>query len=438
MSFSYLSGCNPKPPAAPAEEAAWDIAGIWAKIENNQIGNANFFPNPYDKDAAGQADSIFGELDRYTWYKGIQYQLDLGAMTNANGTINFDEPDFILNTIRDLTRPTGQGKKVIFLLPLKTFNSSITPLLPPSLRQTGTAYAGGSTRYNEAIGYVTSTSGVATVGGYHLKLAKFRPGQSNALRTWYLDTFTQLYNRYKDHEAFGGIINTETTPLISADMLDDTEYNRDQLLAGRVQLLKDMKAISTKHCILEAVNFDVPYVTQMTGEDAPDGLLVNKLGFSNPNWHTGANLRAIYNAMDFLANQVVISNSCQGLDQDSESGQIQRTGAANDIYDFLPNPPNYGNPRTLKENPGYVGSTWTTHDPPNLAWIIARAQYLKTNILFYQNNRATTGNKNAPRYNWLDFSAAMNANTTIISPNTGGLIQNDPAGGMVITRPTYI
>lgn len=447
MVISYLSACATSVAGGepPSNLAPWDVAGIYTKIEGYQQPLASFFPNPYNKDATGQADSVFGQLDRFAWYKGIHYTLDWGSVETAQGVYDWTEADFILNTVAGLTRATGQNKKVMFLLPWKAFSSAgMSAILPAYLRNPQPAnYPNGNPRWHRAIGWTSSLTPI----GYHLRLQDFRNGLTGndragapiyTLRDRYYAFLQAMHNRYKDHAAFRGIITTEPTPYSDNEMWDATEYDRDQWFAGRLQLLKGAKAIFTKQLVAEACNFDVQWVTDMTGQNATDGLAVNGIAFTNPNYHTGANIRGCHNAMDFLADIVPIINSCQGLDQDSKSGQTLRQGPANDIFNFSPTPPNYGQPRVMIENPGYVGSTWTTHDPPDMPWVIARAQYLKSNIIVYQHNYASTGNKGAPRFNWVDFYTAMNANTTVMSPNTGGLIQNDPAGGMVTTRPLHV
>lgn len=455
----YLSRCDiagyGAAPPPNSNLAAWDVAGIWTKIEDQQRTQSQYCPTTYDHTLGSQANTVYGQLDRFTWYKGIQYPLNWGEVeSKTNGILSrsWTEPDRVMNIVGDLYvnsgRTSAQGKKVIFIISTKSFSlASITDILPDYLRTTGaTNYSNGVTRYDRAIGFTAPGTG----DGYHIRLDDFRDGLTGndrngdpiyTLRDAYLAFLQAVHDRYKNHPAFGGIVTAEPTPIIDAEMMDASEFDRNQHFAGRLRLLKYMKGIFTKHLVAEACNFDVQWVTDMTGQNATDGLAANKIAFINPNFHTGLNLRAIYNAADYLDGIVPIINSCQGLDMDSKTGQVKRTGADNDVYDFLPNPPNYGRPRVSMENPGYVNGVWTTHDPPDMPWIIHRAIYLRTNLLMYQHNYATVGPAsrfNAPRYNWVDFYTAMNNNTTLLSPNTGGLIQNDPAGGMVTARPLYI
>ena len=462
----YLSRCDTSgygaAPPPDSNLAAWDVAGIWTKIEGQQRAQTQFFPTNYDHTLGSQANTVYGQLDRFTWYKGIQYPLCWGLTeSKVNGilTRNWSEPDRILNTVGDLYansgRASAQAKKVIFIISTKTFTlAEINELLPDYLRTTGANYtsalSNGATRYDYAIGFTSGGAGGTNASGYHMRLMDFRDGLTGndrngqpiyTLRDAYRSWLQAIHDRYKDHPAFGGIVTAEPTPETDAEMYDPAEYDRNEYFNGRLRLLKYMKGIFTKQLVAEACNFDVQWVNDMTAQNATDGLAANKIAFINPNFHTGLNLRAIYNAADYLDGVVPIINSCQGLDMDSKSGQVKRTGADNDIYDFLPNPPNYGRPRVSIENPGYVNGVWTTHDPPDMPWIIHRSIYLRTNILMYQHNYATVGpagRSNPPRYNWVDFYTAMNNNTTLLSPNTGGLIQNDPAGGMVTARPLYI
>lgn len=447
--LSFLSKCNTHgfgnlPPAA-----AWDVVGIYSKIQSEQVGNSTSFPDPYSPTSAGQIDSVYGQLDRKIWYKGIQHECYWGDIETSNGVYNWTALDKVINTVRDLYatsgRTSGQNKKVQLLIPTKTFDyAGITKMIPSFRLTTNGFYASPNNtvqRYDQAMGFATNAT------GYVMRLQDFRLGLSGndlngdpiyTIKNAFMAFLTAANNRYKDNPAFGGIITTEPTPNLDADFHDAAEFDRDTYFAGRLQWLKDMKAIFTKHLVAEACNFDTAWVTAMTGSTASDGLAANGIAFINPNYHTGLNLKAIYNAKDFLDGIVPIINSCQGLDQDSKSGQVQRNGLANDIWDWSPTRPGHGNPNTSIENPGYVGSTWTTHDPPDLEWVIERAIYLKSNILVFQHNYAATGKNGAPRFNWADFVAAMDANTTIMSDNTGLNIKLDPMGGMIPTRPLHV
>lgn len=465
MSVSYLSACATSVAGGepPSNLAPWDIAGIYTKIEGQQQGHPSYFPNPYNKDSAGHANTVFGQLDRWTWYKGIHYAISWGDIETSPGNFNWSEPDFILNTVGGLTRSTGQNKKVMFLLTWKAFNSgSVSPMMPADLlsRPSPNTYSNGQPRWHRMIGWTSNL----TAAGYHWRLMDFRNGLTGndregkpiyTLRDRYYAFLQALHDRYKDNPAFRGLVTLEPTPTGESSMWSRTGgvdtslpldgYTRNSYFEGRLELLKKMKQIFTKQLVAEACNDDAAWIDQMTLANSNNGMITHKIAFTAPNFHTGAQNAtiALYNAADYLSGKVPILNSCQPFDMDSKRGQTIRTGANNDCYNFLPTPPNYGQPRTMIENENVALDAQgkkiiITHDPPDYAWIIARAQYLKSNIVILQNDYASIGANNAPRYNFEDFYTAMNANTTVMSPNTGGLIQNDPAGGMVTTRPLHV
>lgn len=452
-SLSYLSACDTSGYSLQTPSAVWDVAGIYSKIQDDQVGNSTFFPDPYNYTASSQANTVYGQLDRKIWYKGIQWSLWWGQIETAPGVFDFTVPDKVLNTIRDLNLNSGRSsavnKKVQFLLSTKSFSYSDINKIVPSFRLTANGFYPAPydtvQRYNQVVAYTAVSSGFAE--GHLIRLQDHRLGLTGndrngdpiyTMRNAFMGFITAINDRYKDHPAFGGIVTTESTPTTSNYFPDPTEFNRDLYYAGRLQWLKDMKGVFLKHLVAETCNFDVAWVTAMTADGALDGLATNRISFLNPNYHTGLNLRAIYNARDFLDGIVPIINSCQGLDQDSKSGQVQRSGANNDIWDWTPERPNHGNPTVSIENPGYVGSTWTTQDPPNFEWVLERAVYLKSNIFVYQHNYAAVGKNGSPRYNWPKFVADMDANTTRMSDNTGLNVNLDPAGGMITTRPLHL
>src|SRR5687768_5885009 len=128
--FSYLPQCDvggynvdPAPQPDP-QQPIWDMAGIHTKMEKKQMVDASFFPNPYNYLLSGQANSVFGQLDRFTWYKGIQYTLIWAKAEPTPGNFSeayFGEVKRVLDTIRDLYtnsgRESAKNKKVMFLLP---------------------------------------------------------------------------------------------------------------------------------------------------------------------------------------------------------------------------------------------------------------------------------------------------------------------------------
>ena len=487
--FSFLSrgdvsGYNVVGSSVPAV-AAWDVAGIWSKIEDYQHqtilnpGDAGYdpttgldsthtwFPLQYvsNPNSASSLASVFGQLADYTWYRGIQYTVRWGEVERSAGVFNFAELDYVVNTVRDLYSITGKtsarNKKVQFLLSYKAFSpTAINDILPPDLQTTGAAYPNGATRYDRAMGFNSGYAG-RVVNGYAPRLQDFRAGLTGndlngdpiyTLRDRYYAFITAVYNRYKDNPAFGGFVNTEPTPADPNDFYDSSELvTRVAYFNGRLALLQKMKEIVTKHFVADASDLHNDWGVPNVSPRATEILSQNRLAFINPNYYTGLNLEAIYTAASTLSGVVPIIQSCQGLDMDSMSGFFIKGGlgsAQTDIYDFIENPTaaifnagtNFGNPTTAIQNSHMNQTTGAviTFDPPNHIWILHRARYLKANMLVVQHNYANVGNKNAPRFNWSEFAAAVNANTTLISPNTGGLIQNDPDGGMWNARPLYI
>ena len=474
----YNVGTDPgggDPPPPNPTQAAWDVAGMWSKIEDYQHQNIvdytrtgtasliqtntyKWFPVTYANNPTSPTnqESVFGQLARWIWYRGIQYTARWGKIERlpSEGGTRWDELDFVINTVRDLYAITGldtaKNKKVIFLIPFKTFSYSlIDDLLAKDLQTTGTAYTNGTVRYDHTMAF--SAGYTKPITGYVLKLQNFRDGLTGndpngdpiyTLRDRYYAFIQAIYNRYKDNPAFGGICTTEPTPDSSADYLDGSEYNKNNYMDGRFKLIIKFKEVFTKHLVAEAISLHNNQWSANIPKIGTQVLKDNRVAFINPNYHTGMNLDAIYGAADTLANVVTIINSCQGLDQDSKTGFYKKGGTGNpvDVYDFDENDaPTYGRPRTGIQNPNYdAAGTLISFDPPNLKWVIHRAIYLKTNILMYQHNYADSGFQGAPRYNWKDFYTAMNNNTTLLSPNTGGLIQDDPLCGMVGTRPQYI
>lgn len=468
------------PPPGP-DQTAWDVAGIWTKIEDAQhqtivdyskTGKAaldqthNWFPVNYadNPNSATNLDSVFGQLSRWIWYKGIQYTVKWGSvedLNRASGRFRWDEIDYVMNTIRDLYAITGldsaKNKKVIFLLSYKAFSTSaIDDILPVDLQTTSGTYSNGMIKYDRAMGFNSGFAG-RVVNGYALRLQDFKDGLTGldrnndpiyTLRDRYYEFVTELYNRYKDHPVFGGICNTEPTPSdVSAFYGGSAEYNKNAYFDGRLKLLQKLKTVFTRHLVADAIDLHNDNWSSAVPKLGTEVLAENRLAFINPNFYTGLNLDSIYAAADTLAGVVPILNSCQGLDMDSKSGFFLKgnfNSSPNpvDIYDFKPTPPNYGNPRTGIQNPNVHWNSSNqkivdSYDPPDANWVIQRARYLKTNILMYQHNYATNGNMGSTtRYNWKNFYTAINTGN-IASPN-GGLVKNDPLGGMVGDRPLYV
>lgn len=467
MSFSYLSICNvdgynvtnSQPPEPPPTDEAWEMAGLWTKIEGYQQNNNNWFPTNYrtNPNAAANVDTVYGQLDRFLWYKGIQYlvkwaDIDNGDVNPANW--NWGPLDTVVNMIRDLFtisgRESAKFKKIMFLLSYKAFSQgAIGDILPADLQtfNAGNPYPNGATRYHYAMGF-NSGAGGNVVNGYMLRLQDFNNGLTGldkagdpiyTLRDRYYKFLQALYDRYKNNPAFAGFCNTEGEPNDANKYYVPSEFTRTQWFTGRFKLLQKAKSIFVNHFVADAISLHDDALLIPTQQDWQT-LKDYGIAFTNPNYHLGLNLQSLHPAADNLANVVPIINSCQPLDMSSKTGFTKRGGSLpNDVYNFLPNPPNYGQPRTAIENPNFdANGNLISFDPPDMPWVIHRAIYLKSNILIYQHNYAETGNFGAPEFNWRDFYQAVNNNTTVISPNTGGLIQFDRACGMPNKRPLYV
>lgn len=424
----------------PITQNAWD-PGIYVKIEDAQIGNPVHFPPDYlTNDSTSQAiNSLYGKLDRKIWLKGFMRDVYWGEMETSPGVFDFSELDPYFAVVGGLSRPTGANKKILLQIPLKTFGmTNVDKNVPADLLiSKGTPYPDGSIRYNRLWAY-TRFNG-STPEGYHLNSYQFRNGLTGndlagapiyTLRDRLYAFCQAIHDRYHDNPVFAGIVINEPGSTTPYNGFVSTN-SRDNYFAGRLAFLRKLKTIFTKHLVAENCNFDTTWVNDMT---LPGGhCLTDKIAYANPNYHLGLNLKAPYNARSYLAGEVPIINQCQGLDMDSKTGFIKRDGTVpNDVYDWTPTPPGYGNPLTAIENPNVTksGTTITvlTFDPPDGYWIVQRALWLKTNYFIVQHNFANVGNKNAPRFNFADFVTYMDS-----SPYA-----NDPAGGMITTRPTFI
>jgi len=438
----------------PPSAVEWtDVPGIYIKIGTGQNASTSLFPFPYDSNAASTATSVYGQLDRLTWLRGIQQEANWGEIDNGDinpDNWNWTSLDRKFRTIKALPRSTGQKKKIILMLTPKAFSDADIPLiLPPYLRtQTGT-YSNGAIKFQHAFGMV-SNAGTA----YHFKFKNFRNGLSGfdpqgdpiyTLRDKYYTFIQALYNRYGPNGAddVRGVlagINTIEPPPINTPR-DATEWNRNQHFEGRIRWLQWMKGVFTNHFLCEAANFDRTWTDSMITTGANDlNNIGNKIGFSAPNYNLGGDLESIYTAADNLAGILPIINQCQSWDMDSKTGFFINPNFVppNGVYNFTVTRPAHGSPRTLISNPNVSGGAIITTDPPDLPWVIERAIYLKSNILIIQRDTSATGANGSAKYNWNKITADMAANSTILSDNTGGLIQNDPYGGMIPTQPTYV
>lgn len=473
MAFSVFAKCDVTAPTSatpPPPPAVKFYPGIYTKAMAFMMNNTYFPATFTDADTT----SVYGQLNRNTWFRGVLWPVDWGAIETSQGVYDWTGLDNICDVVGDPASPkniynisgraSAQNKKVLFLVNTKVFASTaaaVDDLIPGYLQATGTAYPNGMTRYSRLIGYesIQPQTGHLTTG-YHLRWQYFRNGLTGndaagsdiyTLRDRFQAFLSALNNRYKDHPAFAGIVMTEPIPVGVDDILDikygvaGPDFNRDQFFAGRLQWLKNIKQIFLTQPVIEMPTFDNTYMQDMTNNGAVDGCVSNRIGIGGPNFHNGTNLQSIINARDFAANKVVICNQCQGLDMDTKTGYYTRpntTGnpAPNDVWNF-PTSPN-----TKLENPNFnAAGQLITQDPPDFDFIVSKAIHLKTNIFIYQydvnnqSSRPTIGGTYGNRYNWNDFTADMNGakGTAYISPNTGGPIKNDPAGGMVTTVPQF-
>lgn len=432
-----------------------NVPGIYLKIGTGQNASTTLFPFPYDSNAASTSDSVYGQLDRLTWFRGIQQEANWGEIDNGDANPNnwnWTALDRKFRTIKALPRSSGQNKKILLMVTPKAFSpTDVSNILPPYLRATSGTYSNGDPRYQHLVGMVLNSTTV-----YHFLFKNFRNGLSGAdvygnpiytLRDKYYIFIQALYNRYGPNGAddvrgvLAGINTIEPIPVTPRDATEWNATIRDQHFEGRIRWLQWMKGVFTNHFLCEASNFDNEWIGTML-TTGPNDLnnIGNKIGFSSPNYHLGGNLTSIYTAADSLSGIVPIIQQLQGLDMDSKTGFRVNASSTppHNVYNWLPTRPGHGSPRTLITNPNVSGGVIVTTDPPDLPWIIERAIYLKSNIFIIQRDTSATGGNGSARYNWNKIVADMAANTTILSDNTGGLIQNDPYGGMIPTQPTYV
>lgn len=487
MVHSLLSTAKchvPLPPPPVPETFDWDtIPGWYAKIDkaqldSNGVGQTDstprvHFPSNYlsDYGANNFPGSVYYELLHYKWFRGIQVDLFWGDIDNGDpnpANWNWTVYDNMFNTVEALGSKglNGSNKKILLLISnTKTFSiADGTRILPSDLRTTGTAYSNSATgplyiidpnanpvaphhvfidmpRYDLLWGFDSNSNQPVTSGfGYHHRAADYRLGLSGTnrngdpiytLRDREYAFIAAVYNRYKTYACFAGFTSVEPTPFGSADVIDLSEYNFNHIIAGRVQRLKDIRAMCPTCLVIEAGTHDDAYQIRMTaaaGTAGADGCIVNNLGFTGPNFHRGQNLKGIHNARLNLDNEVCIAIQCQGQDMRSMSGNIPK------YWVWNATPPNYGgasngNPTTLVNAPPHLGPI------TDLQWAYDRAMYFKANLFIVQ--KIMTNAADTP-WDWDTLVSEMNS-TSITSTNPiGGLIKNDPAGGMAITRPNHL
>lgn len=437
ISLSNYLGGNPAP------TYLW-APGQYAKLESNQtnwdmIATHNHMPNPYlpDSTLARHVDSVFGELDRKKWMRGILMDLDWGKIETSDGVYDWTFVDFVMDTIRTLPKTTGQDKKVIFLIDTHSAaNLDIGTLLPTYLK-TQPATNGGyyknttsfppanvnpsvnAKKYDHIWCYEAGNPSVPGTPiepqGYHFNFFKFADAAgTNTFKTKFYAFLAAIATRYNNDEVLAGVMVTESA-IASPFVAYEAGNSRDANYAGRLAWLKYLKTIFTTRPVMEAVSFDRPYYRSMTDAGVTDGLIANRLSFTTANYHTGTNLN-LGNILPVLSGKVPIIMQAQGLDMRSMSG----------------NRPQYYNWPT---NPTQLlsGDGINYNDPPTAQWLFDRARYFKSNLFIIQRNYDTSTNPN--QQNWPKWKTFMDG--AVASPN-GGLLKDDQYGGMNPTEPLIV
>lgn len=410
--------------------------------------------------------SIYWKLLQYKWLRGIQVDLLWGDVETSAGVYDWSRYDSIMAIVEGLASKglNGSNKKVLFLLSAsKCFDRFEGPrIMPGYLLEEDTANpystvaagplfvtnADNSTtnifmaRYKNLWGYDSANPQPENPGfGYHSRAADFRNGLTGnnlagdpiyTVRNAELAFLTAFYNRYKNSPVFGGVTSVEPSPTVP---ITPSEYNETNHYNGRLQRLKDIKAIFTDHMVVECGTHNDAWMNKMTaleGTAGADGCIVNKLSYTGPNFHTGINLKGMHNARRNLTGKVAILAQCQGQDMRSMSGNISK------YWTWTYTPPTFsgvtaagidqGQPTTQN----FADST-INNDPITTGdWVVQRTWYFRANINIFQYIQ-TTG---LPAFDADDFCAYMQG-TPLTSPNPiGGSIKNDPSGGLSITEPT--
>ncbi len=411
---------------------AWD-PGQYAKIEQYQyneamVANHSHMPNPYQPNNTAHADTIWGELDRNMWMKGITVFAEWGKIEKTPGVFTWTFVDFVLDTVRNLTRPTGQGKKVMLNLDLMHPASLAAPVdsFPPDLMTQPSANGGyykdpaafppaqtspivNAKKFNHCWCYESAdpnVGGAVMPRGYNFNCYKFTAAAgTNTLKTRYYAFLDALAARYKDDPVFAGIIFTEAaiaTPFVAYEPGNSRNNHYD----GRKNLVKYAKSIFPNRIVAECVNFDNQYYLDMTAAGVTDGLIANKLAFTTANIHTGTNLK-LGNINPVLEGNVPIIMQVQPLDMKTMSGN-------RDYYNWPTAPAQI----LQSDNINY-------NDPPTGQWMMDRIKYYNANYVIIQRNYESL---TPPNLNWTRWKTYMNAS----------IYANDAAGGMITTKPQFI
>ncbi len=410
---------------------AWDPGQV-SKVEQYQyneamVANHAHMPNPYQPNNAAHADTVFGELDRLQWLRGIQISAEWGKIEKTPGVFTWTFLDFIFDTVRGLTRATGQNKKVFLLLDIMHPASLGIPAdnLPADLLTQPSANGGyykdpvafppaqtnpivNARKFDHCWCYEApdpSVGGATMPRGYNFNCFKFTAAAgTNVLKTRFYAFLEALAAKYGNDPVCGGFIVTEAA--INQVFVGYAAGNsRDNHYAGRVEILKYFKSLVPNRWVAECVNFDPQYYTDMTSAGAVDGLVANKLGFTTPNIHTGINLR-LGNINPVLDGKVPIVMQVQPLDMRTMSGN-------RDYYNWPTAPA-----QVLQSD----GTNY--NDPPTNQWMMNRIQYFNSNYVVFQRNYGT---EEPNRISWPKWKIFMN----------GSIYANDPTGGMNTTKPQF-
>lgn len=439
-----ISGGTVDPPTT----MEWNPGQI-AKIEDTQYyeGTADnlthsHMPKPYQPNNSGQADSIWGELDRLQWLRGIMVKAEWGKIEKSPGVFTWDFLDFVFDTVRGLTRPTGQNKKVILLLDIMHPASLADPVdnFPPDLMTQPAANGGyykdpvafppsqtnpvvNAKKWDHAWCYEgtdasTGGGGAVMPRGYNFRCDKFAPGfGTNVLKTRFYAFIDALAAKFGNDEVFGGFVVTESaigTPFVSYQ----DGNSRNLHFEGRLEILKYAKSKFPRHWIAECANFDTAWYNQMTSATTSptNGMIKHKLGFSTPNIHIGANLK-LGNILPVLSGKVPVVMQVQPFEMKSFSGNQEN------YYNWPSNPTQLLSAPTA-EYPG-ASNGFNNDDPPTAALMMQRIRYFNSNYVIFQRNLAT---ETPDRLNWPKWKTYMN----------GSIYANDPAGGMTTAEPDVI
>lgn len=426
----------------PATTYQW-APGIYTKIQAEQmnhamVANHNHMPNPYlpNSGTSQHVDSVFGELDRKAWLKGILIELDWGKIESAANTWNWDFIDFVFNTIRTLPKATGQDKKVLLLINMRAFGlNDLSEFLPADLLTQPGANGGyyknttsfppantnppvNAKKFDHAWCYEASdpnAGGAVAPRGYNFNLYKFTAAAgTNTLKTRFYAFLDAIAARYGDDDVFAGIVTTEAatgSPFVAFESGNSRNANYE----GRKNMAIQIRATFPNRIVAECVNFDKPYYTEMTAAGAADGLIANHLTFTTANLHNGTNMN-LGNINPVLAGKIPIMMQIQGLDMRTISG----------------NRPQYYNWPT---NPTQIlsGNGVNYDDPPTAQHLMDKLTYYNANYAIFQRNYGAGFNVN--EQTWPKWKTYMDGN--VASPN-GGLLRNDPYGGMNPTEPQIV